>query len=621
MCFRIMVGAAVSMMIFVSCSQYRKIELVRSGGVRVSLTIPEEEGAEDEEQTVEESLEDVENVLSSEPFIMNAVKDEETGEMVATDILVASSVTARFRNVAERAGYVTIGFDIKVPAGMADSRFRLKLYPEMIKRRDTCRLEPVIITGSKYRQGQLRGYERYHRFLASIVMDTTDFVRIGQLEIFLQRHFPDTYKMKNDSSLVSDPQAETLFGATQQEALMHYTRKLKRYINDRRIARKGDVFKRWVKDPIAREGIRLDTVFTAENGDFVYSYLHTFRTEPFLKKVTVSIKGALFADGEMVAHLPRSDDLDFYISTLSSLVNDTPRYKMIVVERRVYDNTKVYLDFKLGSAVVDTTLGDNARELQRIRMCIADVVAKEEFALDSLLVVASCSPEGSWSYNEKLSARRSNAILEHIKDYVTKELRDSLRRAKVPENWRMLRTLVEQDTLLTHSDKMEIVRMIDQMKDPDLTEKMLSRHHRFDYIKKELYPKLRCVSLDFHLHRVGMVKDTMHTTQLDSVYMSGIHALRNLDYQTAADLLGPYGDYNAALAYVSADRNYSALDVLGRLDSSDSKVCYLLAIVSSRLGVPDKALKYYHMARSKDPSVQYRANLDPELSGLLKFNN
>ena len=102
---------------------------------------------------------------------------------------------------------------------------------------------------------------------------------------------------------------------------MHYTRKFRRFVNQRRIDRKAEMFRKYVKDPIVQEGIRLDTVFTAENGDFVYGYLHTFRTEPLLKKVTVTIKGELFADGEIVAHLPESDDLDFYISTLSSFLS------------------------------------------------------------------------------------------------------------------------------------------------------------------------------------------------------------------------------------------------------------------------------------------------------------
>ena len=178
MCFSRIVWTAIFICVCASCSQYRMIELVRSGEVRMTLTVPEEKP--DDEKIEEDSIVGgVGNVISGEPFLMNAIKDEETGEMVASDILKASSVTARFRNVAERAGYVTIGFDITVPAGMADSKFQLKLFPEMLMRGDIHRLEPVIITGLKYREGQLKGYERYRRFLASIVTDTTYFIRIG----------------------------------------------------------------------------------------------------------------------------------------------------------------------------------------------------------------------------------------------------------------------------------------------------------------------------------------------------------------------------------------------------------------------------------------------------------
>ena len=579
---------------------------------------PEEKDREEDEGNVDECVGDI---MSGELFLMNAVKDEETGEMVASDVLQASSVTARFRNVAERAGYVTIGFDINVPAGMADSRFQLKLYPRMEMPDDVRELEPVVITGLKYREGQLRGYERYRRFLASIVTDTTDFVRIGQLEIFLQRHFPDTYKMKNDSSLVSEPQAENLFGVTQQEALQHYTRKMLRRLNDRRMARREFIFRKYVKDPIVKEGIRLDTVLSSADGDFVYRYLHTFRTVPFLKKVVVSMTGNLFVDGTVVASLPRTEELTFYISTLSSLIDETPKYKMIVVERQAYENAKVFLDFKLGSSQLDMTLGDNASELQRVRRCVEDVIAKEEYELDSLLVVASCSPEGSWKYNDILATRRSNVILEHVKDYLPEDMRDVLKSSRIPENWDQLKVLVENDTLLSYSESSSIITMIDNMVEPDRTERMLSRHPRYSHIKENLYPKLRSVSFDFHLHRVGMVKDTVHTTELDSLYMCGVEALRSLDYQTAIAVLAPYRDYNAALAYASDGRNYSALDVLKSQDFSNPKVCYLIAVVMSRLGMQEEALKYFNIAQKVEPSMIHRANLDPELSNLLKINN
>lgn len=617
MCSRILV-VIVGLILCTSCSQYRKIELVRSGGVRMSLTVPEDV---DVKKEVDEEVDcGLGEFVPGEPFIMNAVMDEETGEMVATDILAASSVTARFRNVAERAGYVTIGFDINVPAGMAGSRFRLKIYPRMTMGDSLYYLEPVMITGSKYREGQLRGYERYRRFISSIITDTTDLIWIGQLEIFLRRHFPDTYKMKNDSSLVSDPQAETLFGATQEEALRHYTKKIRKRMNQYRIARKGLVFKKFVKDPIVSEGIRLDTVFNMENGDFVYSYLHTFRTIPFLKKVTVSMTGSLYADGQSVVDLPQTDELTFYISSLSSLIDDSPKYNMVVVERNLYDNTKVFLDFKVGSSQLDTTLGDNALQLQRIRDCMESLMIRRDCVLDSVVIMASCSPEGSWKYNDALSERRSNVILEHVKSYMPGELQSSLKSARIPENWECLKSVVEDDTSMTESDKRTIVRMIEMMDDPDRTELLISRHPQYPYIKRCLYPQLRSVTFDFHLHRVGMVKDTVHTTELDTLYIAGLNALRNLDYKTAVEILAPYRDYNAALAYASAGRNYSSYDILKDMDDSNPKVCYLMAVILSRLGMREEALMYFEAAKLADQSYLHRANLDPELSDLLKFN-
>ena len=96
MCFRTFICGAIGLLIFASCSQYRKIELVRSGEVRMSLSVTEDE-REDEEFMQNEVEDGIGNVLSSEPFLMNAVIDEESGEMVAVDVLNASSVTAILR--------------------------------------------------------------------------------------------------------------------------------------------------------------------------------------------------------------------------------------------------------------------------------------------------------------------------------------------------------------------------------------------------------------------------------------------------------------------------------------------------------------------------------------------
>lgn len=583
----------------------------------MTLSVPEEPPIEEEEDN-EVQIDSIRSTLSDEPIIMNAIKDTETGEMIATDVINASKVTARFRNVAERAGYVSISFDVSVPAAMSDSEWQLKILPFMAIQEDTVSLDALYITGEKYRAEQLRGYQRYRAFLASIITDTTDFIRIGQLEIFLERYYPETYAMKRDSSVIPAPLAENLFGVTQRDALIHYTKHLKWRFNERRKGRVGKMYEKYVKDPIVTEGIRLDTVLTSSDGDFIYRYVHTFRSRPKLRKVTVSLDGKLYEKGECIHEFPFPDELTFYISSLSTLVDDRPKYRMFVLERTVYDNTKAFIDFRQGSSVVDTLLGENASELRRVVRCIDDVVARDDLELDSLVIVASCSPEGSYSVNRKLSAARSEAVRRYIGRYVPEEWRDSLKASELPENWEQLRKLVASDTVMSASAKEKIAALIDGMKDHDRVEARIASMPEYRYLREKVYPKLRSVRFDFHMHRTGMLKDTVHTTELDTVYMAGIEALKSLDYKKAVSVLRPYDDYNAALAFMSADYNHSALDVLGRLDDTDPKVCYLKAMVLSRLGLHDEALKYYDLCLAYDPYMRHRANLDPEMHLLVK---
>ena len=600
-----------------SCSSVKTMQRIASGEVRMDISVPDEEPLDDGTDK-EVRIDSIRSNLAGEPIIMNAIRDSETGEMVATDVISASRVVARFRNVAERSGNVTIGFDVVVPSEMASSSWQLKLFPAMRIQDDTLALEPVYITGEGYRKGQLRGYERYRNFLSSIITDTADLVNLGQLEIFLQRNFPQTYAMKNDSSLVSDPVAANVFGVTQAEALRHYTRDVKVYFNERRKSRSDQMYQRYVRDPIVTEGIRLDTVLTASGGDFIYRYTHTFRSRPGLKKVIIDLSGEIYEDGKRLQSLPFPKELTYYISSLSTMADLTPKYRMTVLERYAYDNTKALIDFEKGSHVLDTALSDNSSELARILRCIDDVVSRQEYILDSLIVTASCSPEGAWADNLNLASRRSEVMSEYICDYLPLQWRTKVQTAHLPENWEQLHKLVANDTVLGENSRKKILLLTDRPENPDAAEDELSAMPEYRYLREKLYPKLRSVSFDFHLHRAGMQKDTVHTTELDTVYMAGVRALQDLDYRKAVEILRPYRDYNSALAFMTADYNHSALDVLNDLDDRDARVCYLKALILSRLGVPEEAMKYFELSLTYDPYLEHRANLDPEMSELVK---
>ena len=119
------------------------------------------------------------------------------------------------------------------------------------------------------------------------------------------------------------------------------------------------------------------------------------------------------------------------------------------------------------------------------------------------------------------------------------------------------------------------------------------------------------------MHRKDMVKDTIHTTVLDTTYMRGVRALTNMDYDAALYYLKSYNDYNTAITYMGLDRNHSALEILSHLKPTAS-VNYLMAIVYSRLGDEQEAVQHYLLACRQDSSFVHRGNLDPEIAHLIK---
>ena len=573
------------------------------------------------------------------PIIMNAVRDED-GNMVATDVIKAASVTARFRNVAERGGKVNIEFMVTVPKDMMDPQWQLRFYPRMYVLEDTLGLDSVLITGQEYRNEQMRGYRRYEKFLQSIVTDSMEFVNLRLLEIFIERNIPDLYAFRTDSTFVTDAEFASTYGVTEQEAIEHYTNKLARSANERRKARKDTKFRQYVSVPIEEKGIRLDTVIREINGDFRYVYSYTLASRPHLRKVDVVLSGAIYKEDVKIYDIPECEPLTYYISSLSAFVDGTKRYMTKVIERKVYANTACYVEFEHDSFVVDETLGYNRDEIGRIKGNLAALIDNDEFAMDSIIVTASSSPEGTVAYNTRLSQRRSEAVAEYFRRFID-EYRDSVRvnegfvvdmtgdprsepgmtgerilfvARNDAENWRMLDALVAEDNSLSFDDKIAYIDAC-EIENLDTREEVLQNLGCYRHLLEKIYPRLRTVKFDFYLHRKDMQKDTVHTTVLDSTYMAGVQAIRDRDYESAVTLLRPYRDFNAAVAFCALDYNASALDILENLPKSD-QVNYMLAIVYSRLGDIEKAVQCYDEACRQNPGFVHRGNLDPEISRL-----
>ena len=627
-------------MLTAGCATSRKVRTLHISEPRASISLPQEQDFIPDIRRETKAQRDTFVVKDGdrEIIIMKAIKDED-GEMVAHDVLDAAVVTARFRNVAERHGKVDIEFQIVVPEVMQDSKWQLRFYPDMFILQDSIRLDPVIITGNEYRKAQLKGYQQYEKFLASIITDTTKFINYHQLELFIERNIPQLYAFKTDSTSVSDEMFASVYGVTEQQAVEHYTNSIAKRYNKRKMARREKMYRKYVKVPIVTDGLRLDTVLRAVNGDFIYRYVQTINTRPKLRKVDVILSGEIYESDQQIYRIPRSEPLTFYISSLSAFVDNREKYLTKVIERRVEENTACYIEFASGKHTVDETMGNNPQEIARIKDNLMTLMCSDEFVIDSITVTSSASPEGTKTFNERLSVRRSEGISDYFSEWM-KHKQDSLdaergfqvdelgnviieQRRSIPmqgrssgENWRMLDRLVERDTVMTFEQK-DLYFESEKITDIDRREKSLQSMSCYRHMREKLYPRLRTVRFDFHLHRKGMVKDTVHTTVLDSVYMDGVQAIRDRDYERALTLLRPYNDYNTAIAYLSMDYNASAMQILERLEKT-AQVNYMLAVLYSRRGDEQKAVECYVRSCSQDPSYVHRGNLDPEISVLIK---
>lgn len=640
----VLAAVAVALAFLPACGPMRKIEAVRQKELTATLALSRNE-IQEERKVIAVSHRDtitVKDESGKEMLIMKAVKDESSGEMVAHDVIDAAVITARFRNVAERHGRVDLRFEIIVPASMQDSRWQLRFRPQMYILGDSLMLESVYITGEDYRKRQIRGYEQYERFLSSIITDSTRFIDLRNLEIFLERNLPEIYYFKNDTSFVTDEQFASYYGVTEKQAVDHYTNWLRYRINERRKGRKELMYHKYVRAPIETEGIRLDTVLRSLNGDFVYAYTQSIATRPKLRKVDIVLGGDIYESDRKLYEMERTEPLSFYISSMSTLLDPSERYMTRIVERRAAANTACYVEFEQGKAEVKADLGYNREELSRIRGNILEVLDNQNFDLDSIVIAASASPEGTLAHNNALSAQRAAAVaayfdkdIRHYRDSVRrsgftmtvdKDGRERIGRIDIPdirfhsrsngENWELLSLLVDQDSTLSPKDKYSYLKHL-EISDWDQRESALQKEPFYRHLREKLYPRLRTVKFDFYLHRKGMIQDTVHTTELDSTYMQGIALLKEREYEKALEYLRPYRDYNTAIACVSLDYNASAMAILQELERTPA-VNYMLAVLYARNNDDGRAVQCYLDACRADRSFVFRGNLDPEIYILIQ---
>lgn len=537
-------------------------------------------------------------------LILNAVVADSCGEIVAQGKLSALTVTAVHRNIAERDGKVRLCFDLHVSEDLLSEDSQVRIIPKLMADGDTMLMDRVLVTGEQYREAQRKGYERYNRYYASIIPDSVDFIEafgyLSLLSNFSRRNLKD--------STVGE------FGITEQEAMDHYIRNWLVRLNKRRKDKLEEVFRKCVKDPVDNLGIRLDTVLSDPSGGLIYRYVQDLKATPQLHRMRMVFQGSVNSYGKRKTLFNSNDTLTWFVSSLTQMADTSVIYRKQALPRDIAVSTLAFIEFSKGSWEIDTTLGNNADELRRIRCEFDSLSANKSFATDSVIICASCSPEGSYSTNATLSRKRAEAITEYYSDLPELSgTKTRLRTEYVPENWQLLKEHIVADGNV--KDKDAVLSVFGE-ENCDRREEMLSRLSDFRYIREKLYPLLRRIDFTFRLHR--RVYDTVETEIIpDDAYKDGLKALMDRDFKKALSILRPYSDINSAIAYLCLDYNASALAVLSGLDNTP-KTDYLKAMAYVRMGNKTKALEHYRKAIAGDERLRFRSALDPEMEPFLE---
>ena len=374
-------------------------------------------------------------------------------------------------------------------------------------------------------------------------------------------------------------------------------------------------FNRFVKFPYP-EDVRLDSLVEGRS-TVTYYYSQAVKTDETSKKMLVTLQGQVLAVDDSAYRLPPSDTLSYIVSSMLSFVDTIPRYRIKVVDKFVTVEDRNYIQFFVGDTRVVDTLGDNRRQLDKITGLMRQIVEQQEFWVDTITLTAASSPEGAYAFNDRLSQGRAAALKRYLVRRYGRSIDTMLTVRWVAEDWQELTNRIRTDREVVSRDA--ILELIVAEKNPDRREQAIRQRFpkEYAYIRSVIYPQLRAVNFRYSLRRKGMVKDTIHTTELDTAYARGVQLLQKRKYAKALYILNDYNDRNTVVAHLSLDHNERAMELLATMPK-DAVTEYLRAIACSRLGRKAEGREHFLEACRLDGRMEYRGNLDPEIAELLK---
>ena len=170
--------------------------------------------------------------------------------------------------------------------------------------------------------------------------------------------------------------------------------------------------------------------------------------------------------------------------------------------------------FPFDSPVLSADYLTNTSAMENLNNII-DLAAENGEVLN---VVAYSSPEGNFTYNQKLSQKRA----ESVKNYIAARNATAAVNVKIvsgDEAWEELRSNVASDTRLTDNAREEILNIIDSDADPDSKEKSLKANSSYKSLYSNYFRGLRYAIISLRIQKSEAVAP-QHTSAKSSATVS-----------------------------------------------------------------------------------------------------
>ncbi len=180
--------------------------------------------------------------------------------------------------------------------------------------------------------------------------------------------------------------------------------------------------------------------------------------------------------------------------------------------------------FRLDSASFSDNYEDNAKALAALDSVLS-AVSKDK--VDSIEIVSTSSPEGSYTYNFRLSKQRCDAIADYLRSRYPGHSGLMVFNWK-GEAWDDMRSIVTADTCLAQEQRDSLLQILDADLFADARKTALAKLSCYGYIKENIFPRMRVSAISVYGELPGQIADDTADANADAVQEGQVSALESL---------------------------------------------------------------------------------------------